>query len=168
VNYLDIIIAIPLLWGIYKGITRGVVFEIALLMALILGIMGGVKLSKLASAYVSELFNTSSTWLPYMSFLFVFIIIVVLVLLFAKLLESMLKLSALGLVNKIAGAVFGMLKWAFILSVVLHLFKPIDKRYHIIDEQKKQGSFLFHYVSDFATLMIPALEENYRKISIEI
>ena len=167
-NYLDIIIAIPLIWGIYKGVTRGFVFEIALLMALILGVMGGVKLSKSASVYVKEFLNTSATWLPYVSFLVVFIIIVVLVILFAKLLESMLKISALGPANKIAGAIFGMLKWAFILSVVLHLFKPADSRYHIIPEQKKQDSFLFHYVSDFAVLIVPALEENYRKIRIII
>ena len=45
-----------------------------------------------------------------------FLLVVVTVHLLAKLLEKMLDLVALGLVNKLAGALFGLLKFALVLS----------------------------------------------------
>ena len=44
-NYLDIIIIIPLIWGAYKGFRKGFIIEIASLIALILGIWGGINFS---------------------------------------------------------------------------------------------------------------------------
>jgi membrane protein required for colicin V production len=41
-NYLDIILAIPLLWGLYKGVSKGIIKELASLVALIVGIYGAV------------------------------------------------------------------------------------------------------------------------------
>ena len=37
-NYLDFIIAVPLLWGAWKGFQRGIIFEIAMLIGIILGL----------------------------------------------------------------------------------------------------------------------------------
>jgi len=37
-NYFDIMIAIPLIWGIYKGFKKGFIIEIASFIALGLGI----------------------------------------------------------------------------------------------------------------------------------
>ena len=44
-NYLDIIIAIPLVWGIVIGFKKGFVIEIASLIAILAGVYGSIHFS---------------------------------------------------------------------------------------------------------------------------
>jgi len=41
-NWLDLLLAVPLAWGLYKGLTSGFIMEIARLVGLIAGIAIGV------------------------------------------------------------------------------------------------------------------------------
>ena len=41
-NILDIIFAIPLLWALYRGFRKGLIYMIASLTALLLGVLGGM------------------------------------------------------------------------------------------------------------------------------
>ena len=54
-NYLDIILAIPLLWGLYKGISKGIVKELAALIALA-GVYGAVHFADNIHPYLKEQF----------------------------------------------------------------------------------------------------------------
>jgi len=58
-NYFDIIIIAPLLWGAYKGFKKGFIIEIASLIALFFGIYGGIKFSSISANYLGNLFNIS-------------------------------------------------------------------------------------------------------------
>ena len=53
-------------------------------------------------------------YLPYLTFFLVFILVIVLMILLAKLLEGILKTISLNVFNKIAGAVFGIIKFALV------------------------------------------------------
>jgi len=57
VNTLDIILAVPLLYGLYKGFTRGLIVEIASLVGLVLGIYGGVHFSQKTAAVLGDHVN---------------------------------------------------------------------------------------------------------------
>jgi len=105
-NYFDIIIIIPLLWGAFKGFKKGLIIEIASLIALFLGIWGGVKFSSVSGKYLSEMFDISEKIMPLISFAITFIVIVIAVYALAKLLQKFIKMIALGTMNKIAGACF--------------------------------------------------------------
>ncbi len=158
-NKLDLLFAIPLAYGAYKGFQKGFVFEIAILMALILGVMGGVKLSEKASVWLSSHWDIHSQMLPFISFLFVFILILVLVILFAKLLEGMLKATGLSVVNQIAGAVLGLLKWTLVISLIMHVFTPLQAKHQFISQETREGSFFYKPVNTFSSYIIPALGE---------
>ena len=53
-NYLDILIAIPLLWGAYKGYTKGLIIEAASLAALVIGVYGAYRFSDLTSGFLQD------------------------------------------------------------------------------------------------------------------
>ena len=162
-NVLDIIICIPLLWGVYKGFTKGVIYEVFLLMALAVGIWGGFKFAYLASEYLQKTFSINALWLPLLSFLTVFAIIVVLIILLAKFLEGIIKITGLSIVNKILGAVFGMLKWALIVSIVFYLLKPFNEKMNFISKEKEENSFLYGYITKLGTLVAPELSKLKNK-----
>ena len=58
-NYLDFIIAAPLLFGAWKGYQKGLIFEIAMIIGLILGFYLAFKFSGLIEHLVSGVVSNS-------------------------------------------------------------------------------------------------------------
>jgi len=162
-NYLDIVLAIPLLWALYKGFTKGLVIEVASLIAIILGVYGAIHFSY----FITNALHLTSSCSPLISFAITFLIIVIVVYLLAKMLEKSVNLLALGFLNKLAGAIFALLKIAFIVSVLLMFFNKLDSKVNIISEETKDHSLLYKPVSAFAPLIIPKIkfEEIKKKVT---
>jgi len=166
-SYLDIIIIIPLLWGLYRGFTKGFIIELATLIALCLGMVGAIKFSDFVSNYCRINFNWTSEYLPQISFVITFIIIVVLVYLIAKAIEQFVRLAALGIVNRIAGSVFGVFKFAIALSCLIYVINTMRTADKIFTAEQKEKSILYRPVASIATTVIPAfqkakLDESYQ------
>jgi len=152
-NYLDLILAVPLIWAIYKGFTKGFIIEVASLIAIVLGIYGAIHFSY----YIADLLKLKSAYASIINFAITFLIIVIAIYLLAKMLEKSMNLLALGLFNKLAGAFFGMLKVAFILSVLLIIINKIDTKVTIIPQKTRQASLLYSPISSIAPFIIPKL-----------
>ena len=159
-NYIDIILAIPLLWGLYKGFTKGFIIEAASLIALGLAIWGGIKFHNLISEWMTHTLGWTSKYLPVISFAIIFIGILVLIFSLAKLLEKIIKAIALGFVNKLAGAVFGMLKFGLILSIIIFVLNAAEKTFPIVPPEIKKSSLLYEPVGKIAPIIIPGLNES--------
>ncbi|MGB0881486.1 MAG: CvpA family protein [Vicingaceae bacterium] len=158
-NYFDIIIIIPLIWGAYKGFKKGIIIEVASFIALGLGIWGGIKFSSISAKYLSEVFDIAENIMPLISFAVTFILIVIAVFTLAKMLQKIIKMVALGFVNKAAGALFGMLKFGLILSVVINFTNIINKQISFIEPEMKNSSILYEPIGKIAQIIIPGLKE---------
>jgi len=161
VNVLDSIVLILLAYGLISGFMKGLVLELAGLIAFILGLMGAFKFSSLLGSYL----GTYVDWSPIqaVSFILLFLVIIYAVSLLAKMITKTLKLIALGFINRIAGGLFGLLKWGVILSALTLVFQEVNtivtlfpestlntsKSYAILSEF---GSFLFDWVLQSETL----------------
>jgi membrane protein required for colicin V production len=159
-NYLDIVIILPLLLGIFKGFKRGFVIEAASLISLLLATYGAVKLSDYVAAVLVEKYQFDTQFLPVFSFLIVFISIVILVHLLARVLQGFLQLAMLGTVNRIFGAVFCCLKYAMIVSVLLYLLNFFNEDEWLLTKEKKAESFLYQPLSEMSVTLVPALKEH--------
>jgi len=156
-NYIDIIICIPLVWGLYKGFTKGLIIEAASFIAFGLGVWGGIHFSDFIAHKISEWFNWHSPYLPIVSFAVTFLISVILVYFFAKLIQRMVEGMALGFINKIGGAIFGSLKFALIMSVVIFVMDAIEKSYPVFSFKTKEESVLYKPIGKIAPMLIPTL-----------
>ena len=156
-NYLDIILAIPLLWAIYKGFSKGLIFSVASLLALILAVYGSIHYSNLLETYVNKWFHPSEAHLSFLSFSLSFIFIVMFVYLVAWLVDKLVKAVALGIVNRIAGVVFNLVKVSFILSILLSLFNFADRFNKLIPEKTQNDSLLYNPISSLAPALFPYL-----------
>lgn len=166
-NYFDIIIIIPLLWGAFKGFKKGLVVEVASIVALFLGIWGGVKFSSVSASYLGDMFSISEKLMPLISFAVTFILIVILVFTLAKLLQKVIKMVSLSTINKIAGALFGALKFALIISVILNLVNNINREIPFIEPEMEDSSLLYKPVSKLAVILVPGLGEINIASSVE-
>ena len=155
-NYIDIIILIPLLWAGYRGFSKGFVIEVVSILALVLGIWGGIHFSDLIGGFVNEYINAK--YEPVISFTIIFIVIVVGVFVIGKMLEKVINLAQLKIANKIAGAAFGVAKIVLIWSFLIIIINQYDSRFHFIDEDTKESSLLYKPLIDLSKIVVPAVE----------
>ena len=120
-NYIDAIIAIPLLWFTYKGFNKGLIIELATLIALLLGIYISAHFSDYTADFLRQKMDFHSEYMSIISFSITFIAVVLLVMLFGKSLEKVINVLLLGFVNKLLGALFGLIKASFVLSILIFI-----------------------------------------------
>ena len=161
-NYIDIILIIPLLWGLYKGFSKGLIIEAASIAALGLAIWAGIKFSDFLTGYIHARVSWNTHYLPVISFAVIFLGILILVYAIAKLMERLVKAVSLGFVNKLAGGIFGMLKFGLILSMLIFVLTAIESSFggQLVRGETKQKSLLYEPVGKIAPLIIPGLRES--------
>ncbi len=163
-NYIDIILGILLLWGMIKGLSKGLFASLASLVALIVGIYIAVHFSHFAASFVRQYVDWSEGAMKLTAFALTFIVVVILVSLAGKLLTKIADYAALGILNKILGGAFGILKMGFIASVIIIFINAINSNITFIKQETLDSSLLYHPVSRIAPAVLPSvLKENSSK-----
>jgi len=158
---LDILLGIPLVWGLWKGLKNGLFMEIASIVALIAGIYGAIHFSYITGDYLSEHLEWDEHNMSIIAFVVTFVLIIIIVHLAGKLLTKVANFAMLGLLNKIAGAIFGTLKIAILLGAALIFFDRMDSTLNIMDENTKKESMLYQPIKDIGALIFDkALKNN--------
>ncbi len=128
-NTVDIVLIAFVLVGAFSGYRKGFLMELVTLIGLILGILGGFKLMGHAMLLLEDQFNINEKVLPYLAFAVVFVIIIIVVSLIGKMIQSSLDKTFFGSADKIAGAILGVLKMAFMVSVVIWILDALQITY---------------------------------------
>jgi len=163
INLLDIILLIPLLWFGYNGFKKGLIIEIASLAAFILGLYFAFYFSNFTAGYLKQFFNIEPKYMAAVSFIATFIGVVLIVLALAKLLEKFINILMLGFLNKLGGAVFGMLKGALFLSIIILAINYFDTGRTIIKPQAAKQSIFYEPVASLAPLLYSKLNlKNFK------
>jgi membrane protein required for colicin V production len=160
-NVFDIIITVFIIWSAYKGYTKGFLHQIATLIALLLGIWGALNFSDLVAVWLHDKFKWTSQYMELIAFIITFLMIVIGIHLISKAMEKTLEAIALGFTNRLAGLFFGVLKTAFILSIVILLLNKIDSKYNILPEEQVENSRLIEPLSKLAPVLFPILEDGW-------
>lgn len=154
-NYIDIILALLLVFSAINGFRKGLIAELASLAALILGIWGAIEFSDVTSEFLVENFNMKSEHLNIISFIVTFVVIVILVHIVGGVVNKMVETVMLGFLNKLAGMVFGIVRAALILSVVLVIFDKIDEDIQILSPEAKSESQMYEPIRNLAPSLFP-------------
>ncbi|HNW69205.1 MAG TPA: CvpA family protein [Bacteroidales bacterium] len=162
-NYLDIIIIIPLGIAVFRGLRKGLIIELALLASLFAGVFAGIYFSDFIAELLIKSFGLNAVYTKAVAFTLIFIAVIILVRFIAKTIEKMVDLAALSFANKILGALFSALKIAFLLSVVFFLFNRFDTHEKVITAQSKEKSLLYKPVSLIAPVCIPKIKSEIAK-----
>jgi len=156
-NILDIILGALILFGLIRGLMKGLFVEIASLAALIVGIYGAIHFSDYAASFLENRVSWDEKYINITAFAITFIVLVLAIAMAGKALTKIANFAALGLINKILGATFGALKIALILSVVLILFSTANKTIPFVDDDMLEDSILYNPVKSLMPLIFPNL-----------
>lgn len=115
----DFIVAAILIYGFYRGYSKGFVKSMASFFSIFIGVILALNFSYVAAGFLGESFNIDPKFLPLISFVAVFVAVLILINLVSNFIDKLLKTLQLGIVNKLAGgAVFAFL-YAFLISTAL-------------------------------------------------
>lgn len=156
-GFIDIIIGALLVFGFYKGFKNGLFVELATLIAFFVGIFIAIKFSYIASGILEK--NVS--WSPKTIQVFAFILTLGLVILgihlLAKLLSGIASFAFLGWANTLVGGIFGALKTALIIGVVLNLFQKVNINDMLISKETQESSLFFNPCMKTSEVLLPIL-----------
>ena len=154
-NSIDIVISIILIYGVIRGFYRGLFLEISALIGLLLGLYCAINFNSIIGKYLKEFISLDENYIIIISFLITLIIVVIFLNLIAKSLTKLADSMALGLVNKIAGAFFGLIKFSIICIVFVLLFDKINLSVKMIDELTILNSIFYTYIRHINQELFP-------------
>jgi membrane protein required for colicin V production len=163
-SYIDIILAIFLVYGLVKGFSKGLFVEIASLISLLAGLYGAIHFSYFIADWLQRKVSWQPNIIQVVAFALTFLIILFGISLIGKLVTKMVNAAQLGFLNKIAGALFGAAKIGLILSVVISMFGKLNDTIPFVSDETLSNSVLYSPVKNFAPTVFPSILEKVEKI----
>lgn len=157
-NYIDIIIILILIGSAISGAQKGLIYEIASLIALIGGVWGAIRFSHATETFLVQRMDFTNNYINIIAFVITFIIIIVLVHLLAKAVEKAFESFALGGINRILGLVFSVFKSLFVLGILIIIIDKIDESLPFIPEKAVQESRFYEPLSLMTIKTFPFIQ----------
>ncbi|MEO1253747.1 MAG: CvpA family protein [Bacteroidota bacterium] len=141
---LDIVILIVIGFGAIKGYTRGFIVESLSFLAFFLGIFLALELTVPVSEW---LFQNSSFFelISILIFIALFILLSISIKLGAKLLKNAVDTTFFGTLDNVIGAIAGVFKWMFILSIMIWVFNAVG---FDVEGRYAADAIIFPYIVD--------------------
>jgi membrane protein required for colicin V production len=157
-NIFDIIIGAILLFAMVRGFMKGFFAEVASLVAIVAGIFCAIHFSHHLEGFLSESTREwSSKTYKIMAFVITFLTVVISIIVIGKILTKLADITALGILNKILGGIFGGLKSAIILSLIFLIFDRLNSTIPFIDKETLDKSILYVPVKSIMPTLIPSI-----------
>lgn len=152
-----IFIGLLALGGI-MGFRKGLIAQVSMFLALLLGIWAAIHFSEFTGRYLSAWFNLQGDNAFLASFVVTFAAVVLLVYFVGKFASRLLKVMFLGWVDKLAGLLLGILKMALLLSVVLVILHRTGVSEKLFSEEQRSAIF-YRNLEKFAPTIYPSLRD---------
>ncbi|MBR5431709.1 MAG: CvpA family protein [Bacteroidales bacterium] len=155
---IDIVIICCFLPSLYFGAKNGFVRQAISLIVLFFGIKLSISLSPSVAEWLQSRVEIQPTWISVISFAVVFIAVALVFALVEKLLDSIIKFTMLGWINRLLGIVFSMLKVAVLLSILAYFVNSANDMLGFISEEDLADSNFFKPLLDLSDKVFPALK----------
>lgn len=156
-SVIDIVLGALILFGLIRGLMKGLFVEVASLVALIAGVYGAIHFGNFAGDLLQSRVDWDEKTINIVAFAITFVIIVLTIALAGKALTKLADFAALGALNKLLGAAFGALKIGLILSVILIVFDKMNRTIPFAEEEDLEASVLYEPVKSLAPMIFPTI-----------
>jgi len=162
-NTIDIVIGIILIFGTVNGFMKGLFVEVPTLVGLVLVVYEAILFSYFLGDFLKDSVSWDESMIQVVAFAGTFLIILIALVLLGKAMTKIAETIALGFFNKMVGAIFGLLKYALILSIVLIVYDEINASIRFMEKKKTTESILYEPVKNFAPAIFPNLVKVVHK-----
>ncbi len=156
---LDIILLLPIVYGLIRGIFRGLVGELTAIIAVIAGVVCAKFFAPDLAVKLTQIFAWGKQVCELLSYVLIFFVVTICLHLLGRLIARLLQAIALGWLNRLVGGVFGGLKWALVVSVLLNCFNLLDSYIHILKPEVKNASIAYKPLEKLASVTWDAFQD---------
>ncbi len=158
-TFIDILLGVALSFAAYKGIKNGLFVELASLISFFVGIFVAIKFSYLVADAISTSVSWSHKTTQVVAFIATLIVVVIAIHSLAKVFSKMSSFVFLGWLNKLGGAVFGILKTTLLLGILLSLVQKVNINNALISKKTQNESILLNPVLKTSEVLLPILTD---------
>jgi membrane protein required for colicin V production len=142
-NLLDLFILIPIVWLWIRGISKGLIIELATLVGMALGIVAAYYFSGNLQDLMKDYFSFTDRVSKIIAYIVIFLIVWIIVYLIGKAIEKTVDMMAMGWFNKILGGIFGLAKGIIIVCIILFIIDKTDTKERVIKPHVKEKSMFY-------------------------
>ena len=142
-NLIDSICLIILIYGSYKGFRNGIVGELLSFLGILLGIYLSKTYYPIVDEYLATIFDSTNQLVSLISVILIFSVTIILTKILSKVITKALNVMALGLLNKLIGSIFGLLKYLLILCIITFIFSEANDIFVFIETNKIEETQIF-------------------------
>ena len=142
-NLIDSICLIILIYGSYKGFKNGIVNKVLSFIGILLGIYLSKTYYLAIDKYLATVFDSTNQLVSVISVILIFTLTIISSKILSKVITKALNIMALGLLNKLIGSVFGLLKYLLILCIITFIFSKANDLFVFIETNKVEETQIF-------------------------
>lgn len=166
-NTIDIVLGLLFLLAFSIGFRKGLISTLASLIGLFFGVILALRFSSYVEEYLYRWFDWGYDITRLVAFLLTFFLVLIAFSILEKILTKAINFIMLGWANKIFGGVFNVIKYAFLISVVIMYVGSTDG-YTMLTAKQKKGSLLYKPVAAIAPAVLPEITSSVKKLNKEI
>ena len=160
-SWLDIIILLPLLIGLVRGLMKGLIVEISSIVAIILGFLGAKYWSAAFASWLMQQFDWSETACIVVAYALLFAGIALGLNIVVRLLSKLFQKIQLGWLNRLLGGLFGTAKWGIVIVALVLCVHNLDKQFQFIQPELREKSVVY-------TTLTPYAEKAWEEIRAQV
>ena len=133
INWLDVLLVLPLVVGLVRGLMRGFISEIIAIVVVILGVLGARYGAPTFSAWLLPQFAWPKEVCDIVAYTLLFLGVAIVLSILARLVNKLIRAIHLNWINRLLGAVFGVSKYALIVLFAVFVMDKTNESFHWLD-----------------------------------
>ena len=139
---IDIILLLPIVYGLVRGLMRGVVKEVSAIVSVVLGIIMARLFANDMTMFLHKYLSWDLSVLQVVSYGLLFLLVTLALNLTAVALSKLLQVISMGWLNRLLGALFGAIKWALVLSIIVNGILVVDGKFGFLKKDIRKETLL--------------------------
>ena len=157
VNVLDLVFGVIIIVVAIMGAFKGFVRQIVGLLSIFAGVWCAFKFSSWAAVKVQQWCHAGERTMYIACFIIIVVLVILLGWLLARFIEKILKITTLGWLNRLLGAILGTAKIILLLSVTVYAFNRINTNWNLVSNATLKESSIWVWLVDLYGKVFPYL-----------
>lgn len=160
-NYIDFIIVLIVLIGALYGLIKGVFRQLGSLGGFVAGVLVSRLFGGSFASLLQQMFDLPAGVSRIAAYSLLFLLVYLICLQLMRLIHHISQQVALGWLDRLAGALFGALKYLVIFSILLNLVHIIDPKVRMLPAREVSTSHLYGYALRIAPALFAIAQEQF-------
>lgn len=132
-NWLDVLLVLPLVVGLVRGLMHGLISEIIAIVVVILGVLGARLWAPAFSTFLLAQFAWPQGVCDVVAYTLLFLGIAIVLAIVAKMLTKFMRAIHLGWANRLLGGAFGVAKYGILVLIAVFVMDRTNQAFHWLD-----------------------------------